>query len=231
LDIFFPKKCLNCGKAGAYICNSCLEKIEIDKSNKCPVCDRPIPKGQICLFCQKKTSLNRLCWAAPYSNSLTQQLIKIFKYHYVKELAQPLSRLLIKCLTPGVKHGALVVPIPLHKRRLREREFNQAELLAKQVAEYFSLPLENNVLIRKKYTPQQARTRPHKERRQALKNVFEINPEFTKKCLSQNKNLLNNKTIILVDDVFTSGATMSEAAKVLRRAGAKEIWGLVIAKG
>jgi ComF family protein len=123
------------------------------------------------------------------------------------------------------------VPVPLHKRKLRERGFNQAELLAKEVAEYFSLSLETKALIRKKYTPPQVRTKNHKARRESLKNAFEISSIFTKKCISENTNFLKEKIIILIDDVTTTGATLFEAAKVLKRAGAKEVWGLVVAKG
>ena len=219
LDLFFPKKCLGCNKGGTYICDNCLDKVDLIQSDKN----------------QKLSNLDRLIWAVPYSNPLVKALIKNFKYHYVKELAKPLAQLLIKSLGTFnfelLTLNFVVIPVPLHKRKLRERGFNQAELLAKEVVEHFSLPLENNVLIRKKYTPQQARTRSPKIRQKALKNAFDINPEFAKKCVAEKKNLLKNKTIILVDDVATTGTTLSEAAKVLKQAGAKEIWGLVIAKG
>lgn len=238
LDLFFPKKCFGCGKNGTYICQSCLNKIEIAKNNKCPFCDRPIPDTQICQKCQEKSSLARLIWAVPYSNPLIKELIRIFKYHYVKELAEPLSKLLIKNLenTSSISSisnisNIIVIPVPLHKRRLRERDFNQAELLAKEMAENFSMPLETEILKRKKFTPPQAKIKNYKTRRENLKDIFEINPEFVKKCVAENKNLLKDKTIILIDDVSTTGATLSEAAKVLKRAGAKEVWGLVIAKG
>jgi ComF family protein len=124
-----------------------------------------------------------------------------------------------------------VVPIPLHKRKLRERDFNQAELLGKGVAKYFSIPLENNVLKRKKFTLAQAKIKDFKKREENIKDIFEISPEFIKKCAGQNQNLLKDKIIILVDDVSTTGATLSEAAKVLMRAGAKEVWGVVVARG
>lgn len=216
LDLFFPKKCLGCNKAGTYICDSCLDKIELAQIDKQ----------------QKPANLDCLIWAVPYSNPLIKELIRIFKYHYIKELAKPLSRLLItQCGRSHFPHDAVVVPVPLHKRKLRERGFNQAKLLAEEVAEYFSLPLETGVLTRKKYTPQQARKKSDKERKEALKNAFEISKDFMKKCVTENENLLKDKIVILVDDVFTTGSTMSEAAKVLKQAGAKEIWGLVIAKG
>ena len=216
LDLFFPKKCLGCNKTGTYICNDCLDKVNIAQNDKN----------------QKIYSLNRLIWATSYANPLIKALIKNFKYHYVKELAKPLAKLLVaQCESCDLPHNAIIVPIPLHKRKLRERGFNQAELLAEEVVEHFSLPLENKVLIRKKYTPQQARTKSPKIRQKALKNAFDINPEFAKKCAAEKKTLLKDKIIILVDDVTTTGATLSEAAKVLKRAKAKEIWGLVIAKG
>jgi ComF family protein len=236
LDLFFPKKCLGCGRNGIYICENCLNKIEIARNNQCPFCDRPVPESLICQPCQKNYYLSRLIWAVHYYNPLVQKLIKIFKYHCVKDLAHPLAQLLIKSLENNLELeirnlGFLIVPIPLHKRKLRERDFNQAELLAQEVAEYFSLPLETKILARKKYTPQQAKTKNHRKRKEMLKNAFEISPEFVKKCVSENQNLLRDKIVILVDDVFTAGATLSEAAKVLKQGGAKEVWGLVVAKG
>ena len=235
LDLFFPKKCLGCGEKNTYICQACLEKIDIAKNNQCPFCDRPIPESLICQPCQKNYYLTRLIWSTHYYNPLIQKLIKFFKYHYIKELSRPLSKLLIKNISNisniSSISNIIIVPIPLHKRKLRERGFNQAELLAKEVAEYFSLPLETEILTRKKYTPQQAKTKDHRKRKEMLKNAFEISPEFVKKCVSENQNLLKDKIIILVDDVFTSGATLSEAAKVLKQGGAKEVWGLVVAKG
>ncbi len=234
LDLFFPKKCLSCGKDGVYICKNCLDKIEIAQNNKCPFCDRPIPNSLICQNCQKFHHLNRLFWAVPYYNPLIKELIRIFKYHYVRELAKPLSKLLIKSLgtiSTISTNSTIVIPIPLHKRKLRERGFNQAELLAKEIAEYFSAPMENNVLKRTRFATPQAKIKNYKIRRENIKDIFEISPEFIKKCVSENQNLLKDKIIILVDDVSTTGATLSEAAKVLKRGGAKEVWGLVIAKG
>ncbi len=244
LDILFPKKCFSCNKANTYLCKNCFtrldstqarqEKIEIKQNNICPVCERPVPKSALCVKCQEKSGLNRLIWAIPYSDILVQTLIKKLKYNYIQELAEPLVQLLIKSWE-NANHSSLttrhlIVPIPLHKRKLRERGFNQAELLAKSMAEYLSVPLEN-ALVRKKYTLPQAKAKNHKARRKSLKSAFEIHPDFAKKCAAQNKNILQNKIIILVDDVFTTGATLSEAAKTLKRAGAQEIWGLVIAKG
>jgi len=235
LDLFFPKKCFGCNKPGTYICDSCFKKIEIDKNNKCPFCDRPVPNTFICQKCRERFYLDRLIWAVPYFNPLVKKLIKAFKYHHIKELAKPLSALLIKslnqCGTSYVPDNVIVVPIPLHNQRLHERDFNQAELLSKNIAEYFSIPMETEILERTRSIIPQAKIRDHKSRRENIKDIFEIKQKFIKKCKDENKNLLKGKIIILVDDVFTSGATISEATRILKRAGAKEIWGLVIAKG
>lgn len=236
LDLFFPKKCLGCNKKDVYICDDCFDKIEIAKNNKCPFCDRPVPDTIICEKCQEKHFLDRLIWATPYSNPLIKELIRIFKYHYIKELARPLAQLLIKSLENNYEftvHSSqfIVVPIPLHKRRLKKRDFNQAELLAKEIVKHYSLPLETGVLKRKRAVLPQAKIKDHKTRKTNIKGIFEIDPKFTKKCLDKKQNLLKDKTIILIDDVTTTNATLSEAAKVLKRAGVKEIWGLVVAKG
>lgn len=98
------------------------------------------------------------------------------------------------------------------------------------MANYFSLCFFN-VLSRKKYTYPQAKIKEHKTRKNSLKDVFEISQEFIEICLESKQNLLKDRKIILVDDVMTTGTTLSEAAKTLKKAGAKEVWGLVIAKG
>ncbi len=235
LDLFFPKRCIVCGKYKTYFCESCFSKIKLIETSKCPICERPIPYGSICKICQKKTYLNHLFWATDYRNPVIKKLIKTFKYRSIKELANPLSKLLIENLKKISNilniSSSIIVPISLHKKKLRERGYNQSELLAKQVADYYKYQLEPEILKRKTYTLSQSQIKNHQIRKENLKNAFEIDPKFIKKCQKQNKNLLKNKIIILIDDVFTTGATLSEAAKILKRAGAKEIWGLVVAKG
>lgn len=232
LDILFPKKCLGCNQAGTYICKNCLQKIEIKESKHCPICSYPSPRGKICSSCQQKTHLKRLLWTTSYSHPLVKKLIKTFKYQYVKELVEPLSELLIKKLqNVPITSEMIIAPIPLHKRKLKKRGFNQAQLLAEKVADQLAINFQPQLLKRKRHTPPQAKIKDRQQRKQALKNVFEISPEFERQCIEENKNLLKNKTVIVIDDVFTSGATLLEAAKVLNSAGTKQVWGLVIAKG
>jgi len=208
LDLFFPKKCLVCGKSDTYLCADCFDKIEIN-----PIVEHPNNVG-----------LNKLISATNYTNPLIRELIKSFKYHYVQELAEPLSQLLIKTLktfdTSLKVFNFDIVPIPLHEHRLRYRGFNQAELLAKKVANHFNLPIETNTLKRIVSTDPQANIKDINKRKNNIENVFEVVP-----------GTIEGKNILLVDDVATTGATLIEAARVLKANGAKEIWALVVAKG
>lgn len=113
-----------------------------------------------------------------------------------------------------------VIPIPLSKDRLRERGFNQSLLLAKAVADHYRLNLVDNVLKRTKETKTQSGLKDWEERKENVKNCFAL----------ENPELIKGKNIILVDDVYTSGATMNEAAETLRANGARKIIALVIAK-
>ena len=227
---------MGCGRANTYLCPACFNKIEISSNNACFFCGRPAWQGKICEHCSKQSGLNKFIAAAEYKNPLIQNLIKNFKYNFIKELSQPLSRLSIKSLENNLKleienRKSIVVPVPLYKYRLCWRGFNQAELLAKEISDYFYLPLETNVLMGEKDTLRLSADKRPKNAKKTIKGAFEISKKFAKRCLAENNNLLREKTVILVDDVATSGATLSEAAKVLKKAGAKEVWGVVVAKG
>ena len=231
LNLFFPKKCLGCNCPDTYLCRDCFNRIEIAFNNTCFFCGKITWQGKICIDCQKENYLDRIVFAANYKNSLIRNLIKNFKYHYVKELAQPLSQLSIKslalcgtlCGKSSVPHNAVVLPIPLYKIRHRTRGFNQAELLAQKIADYFNLPLETNILKRIVPGVPQANIKDDEKRKENIKNVFNINPERAQR--------VEGKNIILVDDVITTGATLVETARILKNAGADKVWALVVARG
>lgn len=240
LDLFFPKKCLGCGQPDTYLCRDCFtrlatrqDKIEFSPNNTCFFCGKITWQGKICINCVKENGLDRLIAATEYKNPLVRNLIKAFKYHYAKELASPLSKLLIKSLETfefklpaspanGLTFNFLVVPIPLYKYRLHYRGFNQAELIAEEIAKHFKLPIETNTLKRKISRTPQAKISNIEKRKANVENSFDIGPEIKS---------VENKIVLLVDDVITTGATLSEAAKILKQNNAKEVWGITIAKG
>lgn len=206
LDILFPIKCLCCKKSNVWLCEGCFNEIKITQKR-----------------CQSTSFLNGLIIAVDYEDELIRKMLSKFKYSFIQEFKKPLGKLLIKKLKQlNNQSFDYIIPIPLFKRRELWRGFNQAELLAKEISKEFSIPVLNNLVFRDKNTSQQVGQKK-KKREENLKNVFKINPEF--------KDLVKNKRILLVDDVFTTGTTMEEVVKELNVIGVKEIWGLVVAKG
>lgn len=115
----------------------------------------------------------------------------------------------------------VLIPIPLHRRRLNWRSYNQSALLAEEVAKEFDLEIDLNRLLRLKHRSPQTEIKEHEQRLANAKDIFFCQPSPS----------LNQKTIILVDDVATTGSTLDEAARVFKEAGVKRVIGLVVAKG
>jgi ComF family protein len=231
LDTFFPWKCISCKKEVHFsypLCKKCQKNIPINYSFICPVCKKRIINfSKRSCFC--KTYINALGVVSFYENSIIRKTIHFFKYQPILSLQKPLAGLMIKFLKETNffseidKKNILLIPIPLHKRKRRQRGFNQSELLAKAVASHFSLNFHPKILFRIKNNPPQAKINNFSDRKENSKNIFQIS--------SPNLNLIKGKWIILIDDVYTSGATMQEAAKILKKNGAKKIIGLVLARG
>jgi competence protein ComFC len=225
LKIFFPKFCFSCQREGSYLCPDCSATLDILESNFC-LCENPsrLPAAGKCFLCQKK-SLNGLYFAVSYKNNLIKTLIHRFKYEpYIKELATSLACLIIAHfnLIQKVFSGEnfIIVPVPLTKKKLKKRGFNQSEEIAKELAKNLSIPLLSDCLIKEKETPAQMELK--KEARQNnLKGVFSIS----------DPGRIRGKKILLVDDVYTTGSTMQECASVLKKAGSQEVWGVAIARG
>lgn len=224
LDILFPPICVNCQKPleknQTSVCEECLEKIHLNNTLFCPVCRARLAENKkICHF----DCYYLLGAAGNYDDPVLQNLIQSFKYKGIKNLTSVLTDLLIKytdSLNPKPNLlNSIIVPIPLFSRRERERGFNQSKLIAKNLAEKLNLEF-CDTLLRIKATKSQAQTRDSEERSKNVEGCFKIiNPE-----------LIKEKNIILIDDVFTSGATINEAIKILKQNSARKILALVIAK-
>lgn len=165
--------------------------------------------------------LTGLIVAAKYEEPLPT-IIHEMKYNSLKGLLEPLGKILIDTLNKVKLRGSfLVVPVPLHFLRKRFRGFNQAEELGKIVAEKFDWEIIN--AIKKKWTFRRQVQLSGAKRRQKIKGKFNLDPLFGAE--------IKGRRILLVDDVATTGTTLNECAKVLKKAGAREIWGLVLARG
>lgn len=220
LDLIFPKKCVNCGEFGSFCCQKCLAKIKPIQTQVCPKCGKISDQGKWCPGCKGESNLSGIIVAADYQVGPTKELIHHLKYLGMLELAPVLADLLIDQLIDVDFRGQIIVTsVPLHRRRLKERGFNQAEILAKLTAKNIGYDYQN-LLIRKKYSDSQVKS-SGKKRRENLIDAF----------APTKSALITDKTIILVDDVSTTGATLEECAKVLRENGARQVWGLVAARG
>lgn len=207
LDILFPEFCLICGREGSYLCRDCQSLTPISSE-----------------IYQGTKNLAGLYWAAPYGNFVVKKAINQFKYPpYIRELAKPLSFLIISHLLSAGNldfSNFILVPVPLHKKKLKKRGFNQAEELAKELSKFLRAPVLNDVLVKIKKTPAQAELKKE-QREENIKGAF----------FCREPGLLQGRKILLVDDVFTTGSTMEEIARLLREAGAKQVWGAVVARG
>ena len=247
LDIFYPKKCLKCRKYGTYLCNDCFNSILLNTSLTCYRCRRISLGGRTCQQCRNKYNLSTkgILVATEWNNETLQKIIKSLKYKLVKELSQPLGKILADFLILhwdqiswlNSKKKIYFVPIPLHRRRLIERGFNQSELITREMINFLKLSNHwsdnfyylDQLLIRKKYSYPQAKIANAQTRQRNIKGVFDLRNK-NKLDFGNNKEL-SGEIVVLIDDIITTGATIEEAAQTLKQLQPKEIWGLAIARG
>jgi len=225
LDLLFPIECVGCQKENTWLCKECFKKINLNLKNFCPFCGKPARMGCICQQCLIHSPLKNIFIASFYKEKILKQTIHTFKYQCIRDLAKPLSKIIINFLYQSklnllFDNSYFLVPISLHRKRLFERGFNQSELLVQIIAQEFKIPVLNNVLKRKYDTRSQTKLK-EKERRKNIKNAF----------ICIQPKIIKNKNIILFDDILTTGSTLKEAANVLKKSGAKKIFGLILAKG
>lgn len=222
LDFIFPKKCVSCGRIGSYICAECLRKIVAIDSPVCAFCQRQAIGGKTHPGCYKRYGLDGLIVASRYSGPVKIAIAKI-KYRWIYDICSVLVDILAANIWRfDLPKNYILVPVPLHARRKNWRGFNQAfkicEILAKRFGVNFS-----DLLIRNSETKTQVGL-DRDERRKNVRGVFSLSKLAT-------SDQVRNKNFILVDDVYTSGATMAECAKVLKKNGAKSVWGMAVALG
>lgn len=204
LDWLMPRWCLGCQVEGTWLCDGCIELLRQERLGH-------VYEGD--------GDLSGIVAALPFHSGVLREVIHTLKYDGVTELAVPLGLLLAESLELQFQfNGAVVVPVPLHPSRQAERGYNQAELIARQLSNY----KDERLLIRYRARPPQAKL--DREARQAnISGVFGVPVSAVP--------TIKDCTILLVDDVATTGSTLKEAAGVLVRAGAASVWGAVIAKG
>jgi len=226
LDLFFPITCLGCKKGQEYVCKSCFKKIVLLKQQQCPECYKKNRTGLFCnLRCKINYNFDQLVVCTFYSkNNLIKKMITVFKYKFSKELSFLLAEIMKKQFDYffGKKFfpdNFIIVPVPIHKKRLKQRGFNQIEILCKNV---FGLSRITDCLTRNIHSENQAHL-SKKNRLKNLKNAFSLKTKY--------KKIIKNKSVLLIDDVCSTGATLNECSKTLKQNGAKFVCGFVIARG
>ena len=223
LNVLFPKECVNCFKEGSWVCQSCLANINISNKFVCPSCNGAKAGWYLCGSCRVKGyPLDSLIFVSSYRDKIIQKLIHLLKYNYCEEVSSDLSKIMLKFFNKYVNAFPkvdLIASVPLHKNRLQKRGFNQSEVIGKKLAEILQVEFYDDILIRIK----QALPQVELARSERLTNVLG--------SFLVTKRNIDKKNILLVDDVYTTGATLKECARVLKNAGAREVHGFVIARG
>lgn len=221
-DFLFPPVCLGCDEEidEGLICDSCRLLLFTSELDVCRSCGRPcLPEKGECGGCYPPLALSRIravgIYGKPFSN-----LVQALKYHEKTSLVPVLGAALALLVEQdsGLKQADKICPVPLHPARQRERGYNQATLLAAEVARITHIPFFEP-LIRKKNTSSQTKQANNDNRFKNVSGAFRV----------KNGECFDGMRLILVDDVMTTGATLSAAAQELLKAGAAEVMGLVLA--
>lgn len=226
LDLLFPPLCAGCGSEGATLCPVCDNGLRFLPPS-CFVCKKlvpgrdPVPAGRTCATCRKKSRIYSFFSPFSYDMPAIRELIHGLKYHRRRDHAPILASLLRRAIA---YHGivlsrhAVLIPIPLAPARQRVRGFNQSALIGDALGRALGIAHRQDILQKIKNTAPQmelART----ARLQNLAGAFSVSDAAA----------VQDKTVVLLDDVKTTGATLEEAAKTLKQAGAKKIWAITVA--
>jgi ComF family protein len=216
LELVFPHFCLGCGKRGVVICDDCLQEVKKIK-NPCQLCGAP-QEGPICYFCKDLNLHFDGARAGGLYEGVLREMLLSFKFRGKTELEEILSDLMIKAIPPYWKIDC-VLPVPPHKKSLKERGYSTSLILGAGIASSLSLPFYPSLLEWRRDVKRQVGL-GRKERFLNVRGAI---------GLTSNEEV-KEKKVLLVDDVMTTGATASACALVIKRAKADRVWVLTAAR-
>jgi len=229
-DLVFPRACAGCGgpvgDESPHICWNCLASLWPIQRPYCSICGDPIwgcvEHEFICAACSARRPGFDAARSAMHYDGRMAEILQEFKYRRASHLSHDLAVFLLQCVRTHYSIASIdaLVPVPLHRRKERERTYNQARLLARDLAGALGKPLLTQILVRCRATPTQTRLTAS-ERRENVRGAF----------VPRNENWIEGRRLLLVDDVMTTGATVDECARVLKSAGAAVVKAITVARG
>ena len=217
IDLIFPPRCAGCDVTGTVWCEECDGRIIAPKGRSCPACGLPLEKGNSCSICEDWPGRVLVRPFAHYRKPLSSAIIRL-KYRSDQALAKEMSSWLISVYQQMDRVADCVVPVPLADVRLRQRGYNQVALIAASFANELNLPFYTNALIRVRETQSQVGLN-RQARHQNVEGAFRA-----------DSHIVQDQSIVIIDDLLTSGATMKNCAIALLNAGAVQVFCLSIGR-
>jgi ComF family protein len=229
-DLFLPRQCAGCQETWldshrGFWCEACLDELPWIESPICPQCGRPFPKSpsapdHSCGDCLQSVFLFDSARSATHYAGVVRKRIHQLKFggqlHWVPPLAELLVNLFRREESPCAD---MILPVPLHMHRLRQRGFNQAGLLAGSLGGHLGIPVRFDILVRKCWTEPQTRLN-REQRLQNVKDAFDV----------MNASGVTDRNVLIIDDVYTTGTTLNECARTLKAAGVSEVHALTVCR-
>ena len=222
ITFLYPAQCRHCGENldpadGHYICKPCWQEAGLIDRPYCEICGYSISQTvamperiSSCIECPESPQFRKARSAAVH-DSAVGEAVRLLKYQGKAVMAKPLADLMLNALPSffGMEDYDCIVPVPIHKKKRRERGYNQMELIGKELSSAVGIPLETRSLIKIRHTESQRRMPTSKDRATNVRGAFDVT----------DPSRVTGKKILLIDDVLTTGATANESAKTLARKG------------
>lgn len=224
MRVLYPQTCCFCGKiCGSDICHECEKEIEYISKPVCDKCGKPITygEGQLCFDCSKQPMFYEQGRSLWLHKGPVKQGIYQFKYHNRRYYGLYYADELYRCHEETIRQWGIdvIIPVPLHRKRKRKRGYNQAEIVARQLGKRMGILVDTRAVVRSKYTTAQKEL-SHSERKQNVRDAFEV---------VRMKEKVKN--ILIIDDIYTTGSTINELSRILRKKGDFRVFFLTISIG
>lgn len=216
LGLLFPPKCITCNREGSFICSSCALTINRIKPPVCPVCVLPLSGRNYC-DCRYWQSLDGLTSPFVFRGVIREAILQM-KYHNLRAVAPLLAGMMYNHLVTRTVKPDLLVAVPLHRKRLWNRGYNQSELLTRELSRLAGIAI-SRCLVKTRDTGSQVKSGNTRARRRNVNRAF-----------GWKGAALHDRNVLLVDDVATTGATLDACANTLKSAGARQVWALTLAR-